>query len=109
MVAVYRAGGLVRRVGGEAMTLLALGVAYLTWSASTLDVSGNPLTQPVTYRVFMGLKGQPKKFLKGNLTVLNLTVNGLPAGETTCFFVRAVSAGLVSAPSNTGCKFIPAT
>jgi hypothetical protein len=67
---------------------------------------GSTITSPVTYTVFEGVDGQPKKVLVKGLTGLGY-VTAIAPGKKYCYQVTANVVGFKpSVRSNQGCKKI---
>lgn len=98
------------RIAPIVLTILSgssAGTATLKWNASTKFTNGQTITTAVTYDVFRGIDGQPKKLLVKGLTGLKY-VEAIAAGKRYCYQVTANVVGYdPSARSNQGCKKIP--
>lgn len=91
--------------------------ATVSWLAPITNTDGSPITQPLTYNVYLGQAATAAACSLGatpaltGITALTVTITtGLADGTTECAAVTAVEGGVESAKSNIATKtFPPAT
>lgn len=84
--------------------------ATISFSPPTTYTDGTVIEAgtSITYKLYQGVKGQPKAFVRAFSASGEVVKTGLVPGATNCFEVTAVVGQAESAHSNEGCKDISA-
>lgn len=101
VIVIYVACAFFSRV--FAQTVTPHNEANLSWNAVTTYDNFAVITDPVTYSIYAGLKGQPKTRVQAGITGTSSKRSNIPAG-IWCWTVRAVVNGVESEDSGEICK-----